>query len=231
VQIYPPFPFAYFEMAMVHVARQSLDIARRILEEGVALQKQLGDARSRFPANGLHWMLGSVLLARGDVGAALTEFERERMPGHTLYSHEYAVTALNGQGCALLESGDIIAAEAAFRQSLEAHREQVRPHLGLAVVARQRRQTAAESDALAAAGHAIHQLRRGKRTIEAILMSAAEHATRGKHEPAVTALESLLLQIEPKVAGWIIPIEPFFRPLAESPRFSKVLERLAERAA
>jgi DNA-binding winged helix-turn-helix (wHTH) protein/tetratricopeptide (TPR) repeat protein len=232
LQLYPPFPFAYFEMAMVHVARQALDKARRALEEGIALQQRLGAARSRFPANGLHWMLGSVLLTRGDTAGALAEFAREgKDDRQALYAREYAVAALNTQGWARLEAGDVAQADAAFRASVQMHAEQVRPHLGLALVARRRRQAAAADAASAAARQSIERLRQGGRAVEASLMAAAENMVEDRHEHAVDMLESLLLQTEHGPAGWIVPIEPLFRPLAGSPRFRGVLRRLTERAA
>ena len=232
LQLYSAFPFAYLEMAMVHVARQSLDKARRLLEEGIALQDRLGPGRSRFPANGLHWMLGSIRLARGDAAGARVEFEREgKGDQQTLYAREYAVAALNGQGWVLLDAGEPARAEAAFRASLQAHPEQVRPHLGLALVAQRRRQAGAAENARAAARQAIEELRHGGRSVEASLMTAAENTVEERHEHAVDALESLLLQTEHGPAGWIVPIEPLFRPLKGSKRFSEVLRRLAERAA
>jgi DNA-binding winged helix-turn-helix (wHTH) protein len=231
LQLYPSFPFAYFEMAMVHVARQALDKARRALEEGIALQERIGAARSRFPANGLHWMLGSVLLTRGDTAGALAEFAREGRDRRALYAREYAVAALNTQGWARLETGDVAQADAAFRASLQLHAEQVRPHLGLALVARRRRQAAAADDALGAARQSIARLRQGGRAVEAALMEAAENVVEDRPEHAVDTLESLLLQTEHGPAGWIVPIEPLFRPLAGSSRFRGVLRHLAERAA
>jgi DNA-binding winged helix-turn-helix (wHTH) protein len=232
LQLYPAFPFAYLEMAMVHVARQALDKARRVLEEGIALQERLGSGRSRFPANGLHWMLGSILLARGDAAGARAEFEREgKGDSQTLYAREYAVAALNGQGWVLLDAGEPARAEAAFHASLQAHSQQVRPHLGLALVAQTRGQAAAADDARAAARRAVEELRHGGRSVEASLMEAAENTVEERHEHAVDALESMLLQTEHGAAGWIVPIEPLFRPLSGSKRFSEVLRRLAERAA
>ena len=232
LQLYAAFPFAYFQMAMVHVARQALDVARRVLEEGIALQARLGTGRSRFPANGLHWMCGSVLLSRGDVAGALAEFERERDGGHgTLYAREYTVAALNGRGWALLESGQSSEAESVFRESLAMHADQVRPHLGLVQVARRLGQGSAADAALAAARQSIDQVRQGGRTVEASLMSAAEKTVEGRHEDAVNELESLLLRSERGPAGWLVPIEPLFRPLTASSRFGEVLQRLAERAA
>ena len=231
LRLYPQFPFAYFQMAMVHVARQALDLARRVLDEGIALQARLGAGRSRFPANGLHWMCGSVLLARGDVVGALAAFEGERDDRGTLYAREYAVAALNGRGWALLESDDLSDAEAAFRSSLAAHDEQVRPHLGLAHVARRRGDAASADTALAAARQSIEYVRQGGRTVEAAFMSAAERLAAGQPDEAVAQLESVLLRSDHGAAGWWLPIEPLFRPLAGSLRFGGVLKRLAERAA
>jgi hypothetical protein len=189
-------------------------------------------SRSRFPANGLHWMLGLLLLARGDLSGSLAAFERERAGGdRTLYAREYTVAALNGQGWALLETGRAAEANAAFRTSLQSHSEQVRPHLGLALVARREGHAAASEEALAAARHAIDQLRQGGRGVETALMSAAENVVQERNEHAVDALESLLLQTDSGPAGWIVPIDPLFRPLTGSTRFQKVLERIAERAA
>ena len=62
-------------------------------------------------------------------------------------------------------------------------------------------------------------------------MSAAEKVVEGRHEDAVNELESLLLRSERGPAGWLVPIEPLFRPLTASSRFGEVLQRLAERAA
>jgi DNA-binding winged helix-turn-helix (wHTH) protein/Flp pilus assembly protein TadD len=230
LQLYPQFPFAYFQMAMVHVARQALDVARRVLEEGMALQARLGTGRSRFPANGLHWMCGSVLLARGDTAGALRAFDGERDDAGTLYAREYRVAALNGRGWALLDAGDLAGAEAAFHSSLAAHREQVRPHFGLAKVARQRGESAAAESGLAEARKSIERVRQGGRTVEACLMSAAERLASGDADDAAAQLE-MLLRSTHGAAGWLMPIEPLFRPLAGSPRFDGVLKRLAERAA
>src|SRR5688500_3106926 len=231
LQLYPQFPFAYFQMAMVHVARRALDVACRLLEEGIALQARLGASRSRFPANGLHWMCGSVLLARGDTAGALAAFDGERDDAGTLYAREFAIAALNGRGWALLEDGNLTDAETVFRRSLAANTEQVRPHLGIARVARRRGDAATADGALAEARRSIERVRQGGRTVEASLMSAAERLATGESEDAVAQLESLLLRSDHGAAGWVVPIEPLFRPLAGSARFDGVLKRLAERAA
>lgn len=74
---YSEFAFAHFSIAMVHVARNELSVAERVLREGTAIQdRQLG-RRQRLPSSGLHWLLGCVRLRQGDVDEAIREFDRE----------------------------------------------------------------------------------------------------------------------------------------------------------
>jgi hypothetical protein len=62
-------------------------------------------------------------------------------------------------------------------------------------------------------------------------MAAAENVVQERNEHAVDVLESLLLQTESGSHGWMVPVDPLFRPLTRSKRFAKILERLAARAA
>ena len=115
LQLYSTFPFAHFQMAMFHVARQDLDTATQVLEEGVAVVNATGTTRSRFPASGLHWLLGSIRLVRDDVDGARSDFERELNSGKSaLYAAEFSVGALNGRGFALLRGGQVQEAESGF---------------------------------------------------------------------------------------------------------------------
>ena len=82
--------------AMVHVARGHLDATRRrVLRQGAAVQDRQIGRGERYPALGLHWLLGLVRLAQDDVEEALAEFERERALAepHRLYGREYAMHA------------------------------------------------------------------------------------------------------------------------------------------
>lgn len=125
LQLYPSFPFAHFQMAMVYLARGDLDTAAQVINEGVAVLDMAGAARSRFPASGLHWLAGSIRLLRDDVDGALSDFSRElNREAPALYTAEFSVAALNGRGCALTRAGHTEQAEAAFRQALAANREQ-----------------------------------------------------------------------------------------------------------
>ena len=64
--LYPDFAYAYYGLAMVHVARGDLPGAERLLRQGVPLQDRQDGAAERYPGRGLHWLLGLVRLAAGD---------------------------------------------------------------------------------------------------------------------------------------------------------------------
>ena len=66
MELYPDFPFAHFEAAMVYIARGALDRAESVLREGTIVQDRQAHLRQRYPAKGLHWLLGLVRLAQGD---------------------------------------------------------------------------------------------------------------------------------------------------------------------
>ena len=87
MDLYPDFPFAHFEVAMVHIARGSCGPRpSRSLREGAIVQDRQAHLRQRYPARGLHWLLGLVRLAQGDTTEAETEFEKERGCGTVSYT-------------------------------------------------------------------------------------------------------------------------------------------------
>ena len=96
----PDFPLAHWLAATVFVARQAFADAERELTLGVA-DAAPGKAR-RFNSVALHWLLGLLLLQRGDEAGALDQFERELQSEHAgqLYAREcaantwYAIGAL-----------------------------------------------------------------------------------------------------------------------------------------
>jgi hypothetical protein len=51
---------------MVHVARGHLAEAERVLRHGTAVQDRQIARGERYPALGLHWLLGLVRLAQDD---------------------------------------------------------------------------------------------------------------------------------------------------------------------
>jgi hypothetical protein len=99
--LYPEFAFAYFQEAMVHVARGHLTEAERVLRHGAAIQDRQIGRGERYPALGLHWLLGLVRLAQDDVEDALAEFERERgLPSRTALRPSMHARALGRGGAA-----------------------------------------------------------------------------------------------------------------------------------
>src|SRR6185312_3567950 len=102
--LYPDFAFSFFQSAMVQVARGRLPEAERVLRHGAAVQDRQIGRGERYPALGLHWLLGLVRLAEGDAVEAIEEFDREHRLAepHRLYGREYAAHALLGRGAALV---------------------------------------------------------------------------------------------------------------------------------
>ena len=188
-----------------------------------------GATRSRFPASGLHWLIGSIRLVRDDVDGALADFDRELSgEGRALYTAEFAAAALNS-GIALLRAGQTEEAKAAFRQALSTNPEQARAFLGLASLGNGRRTGAAASD-LDQAGDAVTRLQHGGRPIEAQLMAAGMYAVEAKPADAISTLERMLTGSPPGPAGWSIPIDPLLASLKTAPEFDRVLDLLAQRA-
>jgi DNA-binding winged helix-turn-helix (wHTH) protein/TolB-like protein/Flp pilus assembly protein TadD len=231
VDLYPDFPFAHFEAAMVHIARGALDHAESTLREGAIVQDRQAHLRQRYPAKGLHWLLGLVRLARGDAAEALLEFDREIASGPgQLYAAEFAMNAHDGAAFALLARGDAAAAAGRFREALQLFPDHARSLAGLGAALSEGGEAAAADEAFRRAAAAIEALRRGGRGGEALLAGALLHAVSGRPAEAVAALHHLLEKADPPFAGWTIPVEPLLGRIEGTPGFAAVLARLAERA-
>jgi tetratricopeptide (TPR) repeat protein len=231
MELYPDFPFTHFEAAMVHIARGTLDRAESTLREGTIVQDRQAHMKQRYPARGLHWLLGLVRLARGDAAEALLEFEREIASGSgQLYGPEFTMNAHDGAGFAHLAAGDAAAAVNQFRQALGLFPEHARSLVGLGAALRADGEAVAADAAFARASGAIEALRRGGRGGEAALAEAFHHTVRGREEDAITVLHRLLEKAELSFSGWTIPVEPLLAPVRNTPPFQGILTKLAERA-
>ena len=220
--LYPGFAFAYFQSAMVHVARRRLDEAERVLRHGAAVQDRQIGRGERYPALGLHWLLGLVRLAQDDVDEATVEFDREAAlaSDYRLYGREYAMHARIGRGAALLRAGDRRRAGQEFEAALEQD-----PGQALAIIGRSLA-TASPMDGLE---DVLRTLQRTK-PIEAGLMRGLGRAAQGELEAAAAAIETVLAGAPPGFAGWTLPIDPFLRQVADSEPFLAIWARLASRA-
>lgn len=231
MELYPDFPFAHFEAAMVFIARGSLDRAESMLREGAIVQDRQAHLRQRYPARGLHWLLGLVRLAAGDLAEAEAEFGREIAVGTgQLYGAEFSMNAHDGAGFARLRAGDGGGAADHFRQALVLFPAHARSLVGLgAALAMAHRQQEADA-AFAEAAAAIDALRRGGRSGEAALARAFLHAACDRADEAIGCLTSLLERTELPFTGWTIPLEPLLEPLRTYPGFQQVLQNLESRA-
>jgi len=232
LELNPQFPFAHFEMAMVHTARGALDRAGSVLREGAIVQDQQADRRQRYPARGLHWLLGLVRLASGDLEEASQEFAREIDTSTTqLYAAEFRMNACDGAGFAHLRAGRSSEAAAMFRRALEHFPDHARSLLGLAAALRRQGDDAAADAAIARATAATEALRRGGRRSEATLAEAFAKSVEGEKDAAVVALHRLVDEGDLPFTGWTVPIEPLLDPLRSHAGFVDVLKKLRDRAS
>ncbi len=229
--LYQDFPFVHFEMAMVHIARGQLDRAEPVLREGTVVQDRQADRKQRYPAKGLHWLLGLVRLASGDTAEALREFEREHASGtRQLYGREFAMNAHDGAGFAHLDAAEPAPAIAEFTKALELFPHHARSLVGLGAARAAAGDDGGAQEAFARATAAIDALRRGGRSSEAMLAEAMHQVVRGDADRALETLHALLDKPDMPFSGWTIPIEPLLEPLRKEPDYKRVIGRLAERA-
>jgi DNA-binding winged helix-turn-helix (wHTH) protein/TolB-like protein/Flp pilus assembly protein TadD len=231
VRLYPEFAYSYFGSAMVHVARRELDIAEEILRQGFGVQQRGAAGARRYPANGLHWLLGLIRLSVGDVQEAENQFDRELAArGSELYAAEYAMDAYDGHGFARLARGDAAGAEKMFSEAISIFPDHARSLVGLATARLAQRRTSEAHQALSRARFAIDVLNASGRSTEASMASAFCDIASGRPEDAVAGLSSLLSSAPPGFAGWTAPIEPLLNPLHNTSAFEAVLRSLARRA-
>ena len=231
LELYPDFPFAHFEAAMVHIARGALDRAESVLREGTIVQDRQGHLRQRYPAKGLHWLLGLVRLAQRDHEEARQEFEREISDGSgQLYAAEFMMNACDGLGFVALDLKESRAAGESFARALKPFPDHARSLVGLGAALLMAKDRKGADGAFARAAAAIDGLRRGGRAPEACLAEASLHAVNGKNAEAITLLKRLVERPELPFVGWTLPIEPLFAQLRQTPDFQSVLATLAQHA-
>jgi tetratricopeptide (TPR) repeat protein len=229
--LYPDFAFAHFQQAMVHVARGHLADAETVLRQGAAVQDRQIGRGGRYPALGLHWLLGLVRLALEDVEEAIVEFDREAKLAepHRLYGREFTMSAWYGRGEALLRAKRIDEAIDAFERARTLYPDHTRIHLGLARAFSDRGSSADAAVAVARAADALAIVQR-TRPLQARLFEAHLHTSRGRLSDAVATLDTLVKSAPPGFTGWTIPVEPFARQLHTTQGFNGVLAGLADRA-
>jgi DNA-binding winged helix-turn-helix (wHTH) protein len=207
----PGLALAHWFAATVFVARQAFDAATEQLRIGCASQDAQRTESGRFKAVGLHLLLGLVLAARGDEGAALDEFTRElEFEGDgQLYARECAANTWYAIGAIHLLAGRREHADAAFREAL--NRVPGHPLAGALCGATQHLATT--------------------NNVDVAMATAAALVLLGKHNDAARLCGEALVQAESGPAGWILPVEPLLKPLRHLDAWARTLAILRDRAA
>ena len=229
--LYPEFAFSYFQVAMVHVARRNLAEAETVLRQGAAVQDRQIARGGRYPALGLHWLLGLVRLAKDDRDEALTEFDREASFAelHRLYGREYQMHAATARGAALVRAGRVGEAIASFRKALTFYPDNAPALLGLANAFRLKGEQE-QSEASRSAAEAVVRTLEGTRPLYAAMVRAEILAASGQPDAAAQTLSAALAAAPAGFACWTIPIEPAFQHVIGLPAFAPFLQELAFRA-
>ena len=230
LQRYPQLAYAYFGIAMVHVARGDFGPAEIVLRQGLAWEHDAAGSE-RFPGSGLHWLLGMVRLALGDAEGARQQFEREiASPGRGLFANEFAMDACNGLGFVCLQAGDRTGARAMFKKALERFPDHARSWLGLAHACLADGRIDDAEAAMTRATRAIDEMRRNGRATEAQITLAFSEVVAGFPSAAVSTLSRMLDDASSDATGWTLPIEPWLAPLRGDERVKGLLSRVAARA-
>jgi DNA-binding winged helix-turn-helix (wHTH) protein/Tfp pilus assembly protein PilF len=231
LSLYPDFAFAHFQVAMVHVARGHLREAETVLRQGAAVQDRQVARGDRYPALGLHWLLGLVRLADGDVDEAVQEFSREeaRADPHRLYGREYAMSAVHARGACLLRAGRHADAIACFERALALNPDHAQSHIGLVLAFRATDSSDRAQDASARLAPILKTLT-DARPIAAALVESQMLVMEGQPDAACAVLCRCLEAAPPGFAGWTIPVEPLLVQLHGTQAFAATLAQLAERA-
>ena len=224
VALYPEFAFTHFGVAMVHVARSHLPRAESVLREGVAVQTGQLEHHTRFPALGLHWLLGLVRLAQDDAVGALGEFKRELELADSdrlLYGREYAIHAHHGRGLAQYHLERFDDAIESFSLALDMHANHAPSRIALAHALRARGPENKAQAELARVEEILSTLT-PRRPYHSAMIAAALMVARDRPEEAVRHLERLLADAPQGFAAWTLPIEPLLRTLHPHPGFARV---------
>jgi tetratricopeptide (TPR) repeat protein len=229
---YPEFAHSYFSTAMVLVARGELHEAAVALERGLAREDTGKAGPSRYPAFGLHWLLGMTRWAAGDDRVvARQQLDVELVPrGDALYSAEYAMNAYDGLGFLALAEGRFADADDMFSRALAAYPDHARSLIGRAVAARERKDPARAAAFMAHADRSIQEMVASGRAIEAAMARAYWLVASGEPKAACETLVTMLDAAPPGTAGWTLPVEPWLAPIRDTPACQRVFATLAARA-
>src|SRR5262249_45246414 len=150
------------------------------------------------PGKGLHWLLGMIRLALGDLPGARRAFDLEiASKAQALFAEEFAVDSWDGLGYVCLAEGEAGHAAGMFERALERNPAHARSLLGLSES--YRRQSRAEDAAAARTrlDRAVSELTAHGRLAEVAMVTALRHAVDGRPGDATGVLSLFLTQAPP----------------------------------
>jgi tetratricopeptide (TPR) repeat protein len=213
---------AHLLSAMVFVARGAWDRAEAAALNGARLQDAQGNG-AVLPVAGLHWMLGLINAARGQLADAATALGIETdVSSSGLYGNEFRWLAHSSLGYLHLQEGQRDLAASAFRAA-----DTLNPGAARSAVGLHLRGMVDGS----AANLAVDELIRGGKKEDATLMRAAMHSWAGETDVAVNLLTDLVGGAAPGPTGWSLGADPMFLPLRAHARWPALLAAVAARAA
>jgi DNA-binding winged helix-turn-helix (wHTH) protein len=220
----PGFPLAHWLAASVYVARQLLPEAERELTAALASPAPAAETETRFSSVALHWLLGLILLERGEDDRALQEFERELASEHSghLYSRECCANTWYAIGGLRLRHGQHRDAEAAFHEVIA--RVPAHPFAHAAV---------GGANALDASAARLSSREGPSRppSIEMALAQAISVSRGSSHQEAARVVDEALVAAPAGSAGWLLPLEPMLMTRKHPDIWAAPLARVRNRAA
>ncbi|HUR34929.1 MAG TPA: winged helix-turn-helix domain-containing protein [Vicinamibacterales bacterium] len=222
LQLLPGFALAHWLAATVHVARQAFDDAERELLTG--LDAQASPAHSRFSGVALHWLLGLLMLARGEDAGALHHFDLELAAESAgqLYARECCANTWYAIGAVRIRTGDRAGAADAFGETLRRVPLHPLARVGLGLVGDAAR-TAAFTSAPDIPASVLA-------SPEVAFARAAVSALSGDVAGAASLADAALAAAPEGSALWTLPVDPLVRATTDE-RWSAPLARLRNRAA
>jgi DNA-binding winged helix-turn-helix (wHTH) protein len=220
----PHFPLAHWLAATVHIARGALGEAERELIAALAVPA----GQAKFTSVALHWLLGLILLARGDEARALQAFEQELSSEHAghLYSREISANSWYAIGALKLRQRRAAEAGVAFEHVVERVATHPMARAGLAAVNARHSSSFVLPAPDAGAGTDGHAP-----SIEASLVRAAYLKLSGSHVEAARIVETAMAGAAPGNAGWLLPVEPLLHVTARPDVWARALAHLRNRAS
>ena len=217
------FPLAHYLAATVHVARQAFDAAERELRAGIANESSLEGTDDKFGGIALHWLLGLILLSRGQRQAAFDEFNRELAlePRGHMYTREVCANTFYAIGVMHRHQDDLEAARTAFEQAFLRRPGHAMSRLGLAAL----------NPSLSAAASLLAAEERAISPADKALARAAISALQTQPVEAARIVDEALTESPPGSAFWLLPLEPLLRVYDHPAIWAAPLARLRTRGA